>query len=283
MILHLGAKVHLKWDYFSTICRFYYHSYSFFQLLCKLNQKYRMNLIIDIGNTSAKLAVFSPEGMKEMVRCSNQSLDVLATLCDRFSIQRCLVSTVITLNDRIRKQLEGLPFPVKMFTHEMPIPIENQYETPHTLGVDRLAAVVEAHSAQPGHPKLVIDAGTCITIDFIDEQGRYKGGNISPGIDMRLDALHTYTSKLPKIGREGEIPPLGKNTETAIRSGVIRGIEHEINGYIQQFQKIYPSLLVFLTGRIEISFETKLKSVIFADSFLVLKGLNRILEYNEAI
>ena len=170
-----------------------------------------------------------------------------------------------------------------MFTHEMPIPIENLYETPHTLGVDRLAAVIEAHSAQPGHPKLVIDAGTCITIDFIDEHGRYKGGNISPGIDMRLDALHTYTSKLPKIEREGEILALGKNTETAIRSGVLRGIEHEINGYIQQFLKIYPSLLVFLTGRIEISFETKLKSVIFADSFLVLKGLNRILEYNEAI
>ena len=180
-----------------------------------------MNLIIDIGNTFAKLAVFSPEGMKEMARCSNQSLDALAILCDRFPIKRCLVSTVITLNDRILKQLEDLPFPVRMFTHEMPIPIENLYETPHTLGVDRLAAVIEAHSAQPGHPKLVIDAGTCITIDFIDEQGRYLGGNISPGIDMRLDALHTYTSKLPKIEREGEILALGKNTETAIRSGVI--------------------------------------------------------------
>ena len=218
-----------------------------------------------------------------MVHSPNQSLDILATLCKRFPIRQCLVSTVITLNERVLRQLEDLPFPVKIFTHEMPIPIENLYETPHTLGMDRLAAAVEAHASQPNRPKLVIDAGTCITIDFINEKGQYKGGNISPGIDMRLDALHTYTSKLPKISREGEILPLGKNTETAIRSGVIRGIEHEINGYIQQFQKIYPSLLVFLTGRIEISFETKLKSVIFADSFLVLKGLNRILEYNEAI
>ena len=242
-----------------------------------------MNLIIDIGNTSAKLAVFSQEKIMEMVRCSNRTLEGLSSLCDRFPIKQGIVSTVVSLDEEILKQLEALPFPIQMFTHKTPIPIQNQYETPHTLGVDRLAAVVEAHSAQPGHPKLVIDAGTCITIDFIDEHGRYKGGNISPGIDMRLDALHTYTSKLPKIGREGEIPPLGKNTETAIRSGVIRGIEHEINGYIQQFQKIYPSLLVFLTGRIEISFETKLKSVIFADSFLVLKGLNRILEYNDII
>ena len=86
-----------------------------------------MNLIIDIGNTFAKLAVFSPEGMMEMARCSNQSLDALATLCDRFPIKRCLVSTVVTLNDRILKQLEDLPFPVRMFTHEMPIPIENLY------------------------------------------------------------------------------------------------------------------------------------------------------------
>ena len=146
----------------------------------------------------------------EMARCSNQSLDALATLCDRFPIKRCLVSTVVTLNDRILKQLEDLPFPVKMFTHEMPIPIENHYETPHTLGVDRLAAVIEAHSAQPDHPKLVIDAGTCITIDFIDEHGRYKGGNISPGIDMRLDALHTYTSKLLKSNAKEKFPHWGK-------------------------------------------------------------------------
>ena len=242
-----------------------------------------MNLIIDIGNTSAKLAVFSQEKIMEMVRCSNRTLEGLSSLCDRFPIKQGIVSTVVALDEEILNQLETLPFPIQMFTHTTPIPIQNQYETPHTLGMDRLAAVVEAYSTQPNHPILVIDAGTCITIDFIDELGQYKGGNISPGVDMRLKALHAFTSKLPEITREGETPLLGRNTETAIRSGVIKGIEHEIYGYIQQFQKIYPSLLVFLTGRIEISFETKLKSVIFADSFLVLKGLNRILEYNEAI
>ena len=243
----------------------------------------RMNLIIDIGNTSAKLAVFSQEKIIETIRCSNQTLEGLSSLCERFPIEKGIVSTVVTLNENIIKQLGSLSFPIKMFTHKTPVPIKNQYETPHTLGMDRLAAVVEAYSAKPNHPILVIDAGTCITIDFIDEQGQYKGGNISPGADMRLKALHTFTSKLPEIAREGEIPSIGRNTETAIRSGVMKGIEHEIYGYIQQFQKKYPSLLVFLTGGIEISFDTKLKSSIFADSFLVLKGLNRILEYNEAI
>ena len=242
-----------------------------------------MNLIIDIGNTAAKLAVFSQGKLQDMKRCSNQSLEGLSVLCDRYPIKQGILSSVISLDENVLRELNALPFPVKTFTPEMPVPIKNLYETPQTLGTDRLAAVVEAHMTCPDHPALVIDAGTCITFDFIDESGQYHGGNISPGIDMRFKALHTFTSKLPEIGYDGEIPSLGKTTETAIRSGVIKGVEHEINGYIHHFRKNYPDLLVFLTSRFEFSFETKLKSSIFADSFLVLKGLNRILEYNEAL
>jgi type III pantothenate kinase len=169
------------------------------------------------------------------------------------------------------------------FTYQTPIPIRNLYRTPQTLGVDRLAAVIAAYTTKPHHPALVIDAGTCITYDFIDEHGQYQGGNISPGMEMRLKALHEFTSKLPKIEVSGETPDYGYSTETAIRSGVIRGIEHEISGYIQHLKKNYPSLLVFLTGGNEFSFDTNLKSGIFADGFLVLKGLNRILDYNDVI
>jgi type III pantothenate kinase len=129
----------------------------------------------------------------------------------------------------------------------------------------------------------VIDAGTCITYDFIDGQGNYHGGNISPGMEMRFQALHAFTSKLPVVSAEGELPSFGQSTETAIRSGVIRGIEYEISGHIGQLEKKYSRLLVFLTGGNEFSFETNLKSSIFADVFLVLKGLNRILEYNETL
>ena len=143
--------------------------------------------------------------------------------------------------------------------------------------------MVGAQLLQPGKDLLVIDAGTCLTYEFIDAQGNYHGGNIAPGKLMRFKALHSYTAKLPLIEAEGNIPELGYNTETAIRSGVIKGMEFEISGYITHLQKKYPELLVFLTGGDEFSFDTNLKNIIFADKFLVLKGLNRILEYNDKI
>lgn len=242
-----------------------------------------MNLIIDIGNTAAKLAVFEQGEIQEIVRCSNQSLEGLASLCNRYPIRKGILASVISISEEVRQQLSQLPFPILEFTYQTPIPIRNLYQTPQTLGMDRLAAVVEAFCQKPDSPALVIDAGTCITYDFLDEQGQYLGGNISPGMEMRFKALHTFTDKLPHIDASGDIPAYGNSTETAIRAGVIRGIEHEISGYIRQLQKNYPTLLVFLTGGNGFSFDTNLKSGIFADSFLVLKGLNRILEYNDVI
>ena len=242
-----------------------------------------MNLIVDIGNTSAKLAVFENGELKESVRCSNQTLDALPALCQKYTIRKGIVSSVVSLTDEIRQVLDGQSFPIMVFNHQTPIPIRNLYKTPETLGMDRLAAVIGAYTMQPSHPILVIDAGTCITFDFIDEFGNYHGGNISPGMDMRFKALHQFTSKLPEVSSEGDAPFYGQSTETAIRSGVIRGIEFEISGYIERLKKNYSSLLVFLTGGNEFSFETNLKSGIFADGLLVLKGLNRILEYNDAL
>ena len=242
-----------------------------------------MHLVIDIGNTSAKIAVFSQEEMINVVRSSNQSLEGLDELCQQYPIKKGIWASVISISKDIQQQLQQLPFPMTEFTYQTPIPVRNLYKTPQTLGVDRLAAVIAAYTQKPHHPALVIDAGTCITYDFIDEFGQYQGGNISPGMEMRFKALHEFTSKLPKIQASGETPHYGNTTETAIRSGVIRGIEHEISGYIQQLKKNYPSLLVFLTGGNEFSFDTNLKSGIFADGFLVLKGLNRILDYNDII
>lgn len=240
-----------------------------------------MNLIIDIGNTSAKLAVFEQGEMKELLRCSCLSLQGLEALCSQYPIKKGIVSSVVSLPEETTQRIHSLPFPVLEFTYQTPIPIQNLYQTPETLGMDRLAAVIAAQSIKPSQPILVIDAGTCITYDFIDEFGNYHGGNISPGMDMRFNALHHFTNKLPKVDAKGEIPPYGQSTETAIRSGVMRGIEFEICGYIEELQKIYPSLFIFLTGGNGFSFETNLKNTIFADGLLVLKGLNRILEYND--
>lgn len=242
-----------------------------------------MNLIIDIGNSVAKLAVFDSNEIVEVRHCSNQTLDQLSDLCNRYVIEKGILSSVITLNEECQKQLDALNIPIIKLSYRTPVPIKNLYQTPQTLGMDRLAAVVGANYLQPGKPLLVIDAGTCITYDFIDEGGQYQGGNISPGKRMRFKALHSFTDKLPEISPEGEKPAYGKTTETAIRSGVIRGIEFEIKGYISHLMQNYPELLVFLTGGDEFSFDTKLKNTIFADGFLVLKGLNRILIYNNEI
>lgn len=242
-----------------------------------------MNLIIDIGNSVAKLAVFDSNEMVEIRHCSNQTLDQLPDLCNRYAIKKGILSSVITLNEKCRKQLDELKIPIIELSYRTPVPIKNLYQTPQTLGMDRLAAVVGANALKPGHPLLVIDAGTCITYDFIDGKGQYHGGNISPGKRMRFKALHSFTDKLPEICPEGETPAYGQTTETAIRSGVIHGIEFEIMGYISHLMKNYPELLVFLTGGDEFSFETNLKNTIFADGLLVLKGLNRILTYNDEI
>ncbi len=242
-----------------------------------------MNLIIDIGNSVAKLALFHQNELIDVFYDSNQSLDTLSTICSQYSIERSILSTVINLNNTILEQLKTLKCKLLQIDYQTVLPIKILYQTPQTLGSDRIAAVVGAQTLKPRKDILVIDAGTCLTYEFIDAQGNYYGGNIAPGKAMRLKALHSYTAKLPLIEAEGDTPELGYNTETAIRSGVIKGMEFEINGYITHLQKKYPGLLVFLTGGDEFSFDTNLKNIIFADKFLVLKGLNRILEYNDKI
>ena len=241
---------------------------------------YIVNLIIDIGNTVAKLAVFDGDEQVEILRGSNHSLDCIKILCHKYPIDRCIIASVITLSNTIKKQLANVSFPVLTLDYKTPIPITNKYKTPETLGMDRLAAVVGANYLMPDRNLLVIDAGTALTYEFIDANATYWGGNISPGIYTRFKSLSACCDKLPLIEKGGEVPELGFNTETAIRAGVINGIEFEIIGYITQLQKKYPDLLVFLTGGDKFSFDTKLKSIIFADRFLVLKGLNRILNYN---
>ncbi len=239
-----------------------------------------MYLIIDIGNTVAKLAAFEGDRLLEVVYDENHTLSRLPQWAAGYRFQRAILSSVVKLPEEAEARIKALGIPVIRLDGHTPLPIEVRYETPETLGCDRLAAVVGAQAEAPGRDLLVVDAGTCITYELLDAQGRYWGGNISPGIRMRLKALHAFTDKLPLVEAEGRLPEMGKDTETAIRAGVMRGVEHELNGYIESLRHKYPQLLVFLTGGDEIPFDTKLKSIIFADKFLVLKGLNHILRYN---
>ena len=239
-----------------------------------------MNLIIDIGNTIAKMAVFDGGRIVEVVYDSNLTLERLPEVCRTYTIEKAIVATVIDLSREVLSQLEDMAVPILWLNEKTSLPVENLYETPETLGYDLMAAVVGANEQYPRRDILVIDAGTCITYEFIDSKGQYHGGNISPGMQMRFKALHQFTGRLPLVDTNGRKLPMGRDTETAIRAGVMKGMEYEISGYIESMKHKYPELLVFLTGGDDFSFDTNLKSIIFADRFLVLKGLNRILNYN---
>ena len=242
----------------------------------------KQQLIIDIGNSSAKVAIF--EGNRLIMECRAQHEELPSLLAQKAkdeSIACAIVSTVTPLSEATEQAIEALPYPCLRMSARLRMPFEIAYKTPDTLGADRLAAVAEAWCSHPGNDILVIDAGTAITYDLVTADGIYRGGNISPGIDMRLKALNHFTGKLPLVSREGERHTIGYTTETAIREGVLQGVSYEIEGYIRTYKNKYPHLLVFLTGGGAKFLDNQTKSRTFADSLLVLKGLNRILTLND--
>ena len=237
-----------------------------------------MNLIIDIGNNSSKYYLFSGNQIILHSRRANGSYEILKEWNKEFGIRRAIVSSVIGIDESVKAGFKALNCPIIWFDSKIPTPLRIGYRTPETLGSDRLAAAVGAWDRIPSKNLLVIDSGSAITFDFVDSKGVYHGGNIAPGIRMRLNALHDYTACLPTVEKEGETPNIGYNTETAIRSGVIKGICHEIEGYIDEFKEKYGDVFVFLTGGDEKTLINHIKSRIFADKYLVAKGLNRILQ-----
>jgi len=260
-----------------------------------------VNLVLDIGNTFAKLALFENQKIQTIYRVSNpldeqtssdkkekntssESLsEKLQYVLHNYLISSAILATVKELDEATSYILSNAPFPLITLSWHTPLPIKISYKTPHTLGTDRLAAAVGAYTSAPGKNLLIIDAGTAITYDFVSHEGIYYGGNIAPGMYMRLKALHEFTGKLPFVTADGATPFVGEDTETAIRSGVIWGILHEIKGYIANYREKHPDLLVFLTGGDAKRFVTSQESCIFADDFLVLKGLNAILSFNSTL
>ena len=242
-----------------------------------------MKLIIDIGNTVTKMVVFRGDEPVDELRVEGGTLSGLSAFADRPGLRSGIVGAVRDLTADEEAALASLDFPLLRLTPDTPVPITNRYRTPGTLGSDRLAAVVGASSLKPGKDLLIIDAGTCITYEVIDARGNYWGGNIAPGMHMRLRALHDFTGRLPLVEADGEVPGMGYDTETAIRSGVLRGMKYEIEGYIKSMRSKFPHLLVFLTGGDNISFDPGIRNIVFSDRFIVPRGFNRILDYNEEL
>jgi len=191
-----------------------------------------------------------------------------------------IVSSVKGFNIPGTKRLKRLLDHYMVLSAKTNLPLINLYQTPETLGKDRLAAVIGGISLFPGSNVLVIDAGTAITFDFINKQKEYLGGNISPGLSMRYQALHQFTKQLPLLQKEEDFELLGENTKKAIIRGVQNGIVFEINHYIESLSVKNGNITTILTGGDSNFFDNKLKYPIFVESDLVLMGLNKILKYN---
>jgi len=160
------------------------------------------------------------------------------------------------------------------------LPVHIAYKTPQTLGADRRASVVGANFLYKNRNNLIVDLGTCITYDLIDYVGTYHGGGISPGVEMRLKAMHKFTSKLPVVSAKGSPELIGKTTKECMASGAINGTIAELDGIISQYKQFFEDLNIIFCGGGAIFFETKIKDHIFAVPNLVLVGLNQILRYN---
>ncbi|MDR1718932.1 MAG: type III pantothenate kinase [Dysgonamonadaceae bacterium] len=238
----------------------------------------KVNIVIDQGNTSAKAAFFDKNKLLASFIFKPLRLEKLNRLLNEFSPSNGILSMVADVNPAIIMLLRERLNKFVLLDEHTPLPIRVEYRTPETLGRDRIAAAVGANAKHPYANLLVIDAGTAITYDLITD-GVYRGGTISPGMTLRFKALHAYTRQLPMLDERGDIPDLGYDTATAIRSGVVNGIVKEMAAYIEAYKHKYPGLLVFLTGGHSFYFETRLKSGIFADGNLVLTGLNEILNY----
>ncbi|MBQ6791034.1 MAG: type III pantothenate kinase [Paludibacteraceae bacterium] len=249
-----------------------------------------MNLCIDQGNSRTKVALMTDEGkiIKDFIYKQFSSADV-ERLFELYDISDSIISSVVNIEAAVVNALHRHSQHFVLFDHNTPVPIINRYETPQTLGQDRLAAAVGAKSLCPNENLLIIDVGSAITYDFVTEQGEYLGGNIAPGMKMRFTMLHRMTKKLPQVDAdENELIPLfGKNTRDAIAAGVVRGVAYEVKGYMRTLQEKTPHFRTFLTGghapyvlKNVRSSRNEQREMRYEKN-LVLIGLNEILVFNK--
>ena len=249
-----------------------------------------MNLCIDQGNSRTKVALMTDEGkmVKHLIYKSFSSADV-ERLFDLYDITDSIISSVVDIEAAVVNTLHRRSQHFVLFDHNTPVPIINRYDTPETLGQDRLAAAVGAKTLCPEENLLIIDAGSAITYDFVSDEGEYMGGNIAPGVKMRLTMLQRMTKKLPLVEvDENELIPLfGTNTRDAIAAGVVRGIAYEVKGYMRTLAEKVPHFRTFVTGGHasyilnNVRSSRSEKRELRHEKYLVLIGLNEILRFNK--
>lgn len=238
-------------------------------------------LVIDIGNSRTKVAIFKDRRMVSVDVIERLDIHQLSNYVNNNDIRACIISSV---NEEVKEFEDFLKEKINYirFSARIKNGVDNQYKTPETLGLDRLAGIIGAKSLFPHRDCLVIDSGTCITYDVIDKNGVYNGGSISPGLKMRLKAMNKFTSRLPLVDLVDYKEDEGKDTVTCMLSGVVNGAWYELTGFIDTYKLKHPELQVILCGGDANFFDTRLKSSIFAHTLktepnLVLIGLNEVI------
>lgn len=249
------------------------------QVLVILNINGAMNLIIDIGNSFIKLAIYSENKIVYFKRYLKVRVKDIHELRRKFPFEKAILSSVRKTNPYFIQHLSK-NYHLVILSHKTKVPVKILYKTPKTLGLDRLAAIVGAVYKYPKKRCLVIDIGTCMTFDYVDKDLNYHGGNISPGIELRLNAMHHFTSSLPLVKRAVHKDVLGKSTKEALQNGAVLGIKFEIERFIKYLTKKNGSITVILTGGDAEYFGELIESKIFVLPNLVLFGLNEILKNN---
>ncbi len=241
-----------------------------------------LSICIDWGNSRVKAALFDEEGKitESYSYSESNAADSIANLVSSNNPAKGILCSVTESSSSVEQYLKDSLKGFVKLDNNTRVPIMNAYSSPGTLGADRLALAVAAQNMFPGKNNLIISLGTCITYNFVQKNGTFRGGAISPGLHMRLKAMHHFTDRLPEVKLEGELLLLGYDTETGLRSGAVYGMAAEIDGMITDFASQYADFNAILTGGDMPFFEGKVKSKIFADPDLLMKGLNIILKYN---
>ena len=241
-----------------------------------------MLLTIDVGNSRIKVAVFEHNKQVDFfIFETNEALKNFENIFQKYpNLQKIILSSVGKLDEEVVNFIKS-QFQTEIIDHKSKFPFTNLYATPETLGIDRMVLAAGATLMYPNQNKLIIDAGTCITYDFVNTENQYLGGAISPGIKIRYKSLNNYTSKLPLLTLSEDFEIIGNSTKSAIHSGVINGVIFEIEGFISQYSLKNQDLTIILTGGDAEFLAKRLKSTIFANSNFLLESLNLLSLYTQ--
>ncbi|MBP6424599.1 MAG: type III pantothenate kinase [Flavobacterium sp.] len=239
-----------------------------------------MILTIDVGNTRIKGAVFESDTLVEQFQFEPKALqNGIESILNKYPSTSDLVVASVGNFDKNDFLSFSNQIAIYFISHTDPFPFLNAYATPNTLGIDRMVLAAGATLRYPNQNRLVIDAGTCITYDFISQDDVYLGGAISPGLRLRYQSLHNYTAALPLLDSECPDYFIGNSTANSIHSGVVNGLAHEIDGFIEEYRTRYSNFIIILTGGDADFLAKRLKNTIFANSNFLLESLNQTFQY----